>query len=101
MSRRRYRYDKTLKKVVEIFDEPRRAANGPMVLPDLDRFYNGGFTSPIDGEFITSRSQLRAHEHRHNVRHAGDFKPGELIGEEKRRVAKSQEGLSGVDFKWV
>lgn len=99
---KRYRYDRDLDAVVAITDDAPRRAAGPTVLPDIDRVYGGGFKSPIDGEFITSRSQLRRHEIRHNVRQAGDFKPGELIAREKARVAASMPKPSdGVTFKWT
>lgn len=74
--------------------------NGPMVLPDLDRVYGGGFTSPINGEYITSRSQLRRHERSHNVRQAGDFKPRDLINVENRRVERIREKAKGASFEW-
>ena len=100
----RYRYDKELDAVVEINDH-----NGPHteqafhVLRDIDSAYKeGGFKSPIDGSFITSRSQLRAHNSKHGVRQAGDFKRGELIAAEKQRVAASMPNpRDGVSFKWI
>ncbi|TXH51747.1 MAG: hypothetical protein E6Q97_17735 [Desulfurellales bacterium] len=104
MTRRRYRYDRDLERVVEIHDHngPHTEANGPMVLRDIDSAYkDGGFASPIDGTFITSRSQLRRHNATHGVRQAGDFKPGEIISGEKKRVAASQPNDNGVTFKWI
>lgn len=73
-----------------------RSAASPTFMPDIKEF-----VSPIDGELITSRSKLRAHERRHGVRQAGDFKPGELIAAEKKRVAASMPPPTGVDFKWI
>lgn len=100
MSTRRYVYDKVHDKIVEVFGERQRQSHN--ILPDLDRVYNGGFRSPIDGEMITSRSQLRAHERKHGVRQAGDFKRGELIASEKKRVAASMPSpRDGVSFKWI
>lgn len=97
---KRYRYDAGRDALVEIVTEPVQNA-GPMVMPDIDVVYGGGFRSPIDGEFITSRSQLRRHEIRHGVRQAGDFKRGEIIAAEKKRVAASQPRPNdGVTFKW-
>lgn len=100
---RRFRYDPDLDQIVEIFDHNRVRVNaGPHVMPDLDRVYNGGFRSPIDGEHITSRSQLRAHEVKHGVRQAGDFKPGEIISAERKRVAASMpRSNDGVSFEWI
>lgn len=85
------------------------ARGGPMVMGDLDRAYakDGGIVSPIDGTLITSRSQLRAHEKKHGVRQMGDYKPGELIAKENRRVERGREIVAremrrgGVDFSWV
>lgn len=103
MTRRRYRYDRDLERVVEINDH-----NGPhterthAVMPDISSAYKeGGFTSPIDGSFITSRSQLRRHNATHGVRQCGDFKPGEIISGEKKRVAASQPNDKGVSFRWI
>ena len=58
------------------------------------------FVSPIDGTEITSRSTLRAHEHTHQVRQAGDFKPGEIIAKENKRIAHSLEQGKGAVSKW-
>ncbi len=80
--------------------ERRNRRDGPFVLPDIDRVYGGGFKSPIDGQLITSRSQLRRHERTHNVRQAGDFKPGDLIKKEQARVARIRERAKGGLFEW-
>lgn len=99
--RQRYRYDKDLNQVVEIEMDTAARESGPFVLPDLDRAYKGGgFTSPIDGQFITSRSQLEAHNRKHGVRQNGDFKPGELINKEKKRVDAIRRASSDKDFTW-
>ena len=58
------------------------------------------FVSPIDNKEITSRSQLRAHERTHNVRQAGDFKKGELIARENKRIAETQRLATGANTKW-
>jgi len=76
-------------------------ADGPTLIPDLDRVYGGGFVSPIDGSYITSRSQLRRHERTHNVRHAGDFRPGDLIKQENLRVDAIRRLASSKDFSWT
>lgn len=99
---KRYRYDAATDTIVEVTSEGPRGNAGPTVLPDIDRVYGGGFRSPIDGEYITSRSQLRRHEIKHGVRQAGDFKRGELIARERQRVAASMPKPSdGVSFKWM
>ena len=58
------------------------------------------FVSPIDGSEITSRSKLRAHEQRHGVKQAGDFKRGELIAKENKRVAETQRLADPRSIKW-
>lgn len=73
-----------------------KRASGPFVMPDIKPF-----VSPIDGAEITSRSTLRAHEHTHQVRQAGDFKPGEIIAKENKRIAHSLEQGKGAVSKWV
>jgi len=77
-------------------------ANGPTVLPDIDRAYGGGFVSPVDGTLITSRSYLRRHNATHQCRQAGDIKPGTLQANENRRVQQIREIANGkgVDFRW-
>lgn len=103
MSRTRIFYDHVTGARVEVRDDnyvpkARRAYN---ILPDLDSAYGGGFQSPINGEFITSRSQLRAHEQRFGVRQAGDFRKGEIAGGEQRRVERIREKGRGASFKWT
>lgn len=83
-------------KLIEITAEQTKAPqNGAFFMPDIKEF-----VSPIDGEVISSRSKLRAHERKHGVRQAGDFKPGELIAAENKRVEQSRVIDKGVDFKW-
>ena len=100
----RYRYDHDLDAMVEVYNHNGpHTSSAPTVLRDIDSAYKeGGFKSPIDGSFITSRSQLRAHNSKHGVRQAGDFKRGELIAAEKKRVAASMPNpRDGVSFKWI
>lgn len=68
----------------------------PVLMQDIKPF-----VSPIDGKEITSRSKLKAHERTHNVRQCGDFKRGELIAKEKRRVAETQRLADPGSIKWV
>lgn len=58
------------------------------------------FRSPIDGAVISSRSTLRAHEHRHEVRQCGDFKKGEIVARENKRIAHSREQAKGATTRW-
>lgn len=99
MTRSRYRYDKTLGKVVEIGsdeDMAARAASGPFVMPDIKPFI-----SPIDGTEISSRSHLRRHEVSYGVRQCGDFKPGEQVARVKAEHAANIAAARGGDFKWL
>jgi hypothetical protein len=102
--RRRYRYDKGLQRLVEVTQDDRLIpSGGPYVMPDLNAVYReGGIHSPIDGSFITSRAQLRRHNNTHQVRCGGDFKPGDLINKEKRRVEINRQlaRQGKVDFAW-
>jgi hypothetical protein len=77
--------------------------NGPTVIPDISGAYpEGGILSPIDGSFITSREQLRRHNNTHGCRQAGDFKPGDIVNREKRRVDINRQlaQRGKVDFAW-
>ena len=78
--------------------QSKRAAASFYLMGDINEFQ-----SPIDGETISSRSQLRAHERKHGVRQAGDFKPGELVACEKKRVDETRKiaQSGGVEFKWL
>lgn len=76
------------------------AGKGAYVLPDLNAAYpGGGFSSPIDGQFISSRSQLRAHNQRHGVIQTGDIR-GERVRENMKRHMKYDPSLIGKDFSW-
>jgi hypothetical protein len=59
------------------------------------------FQSPVDGDYITSRSKLRAHERKHQIKQCGDFKPGEIIAKENKRHAHSLKAAEGVKSEWV
>lgn len=99
--RRRWIYDHVTGSCIEVDPERKaRPQTGPFLMPDLSTTYNGGFQSPINGEFITSRSQLRAHEQKYGVRQAGDFRKGEIIGGEQRRVERIREKSRGEILKW-
>lgn len=72
-----------------------KGSSGPYVFGDIREF-----RSPIDGAVISSRSSLRAHEHRHGVRQCGDFKKGEIIAKENKRIAHSLEQAKGATSRW-
>lgn len=74
----------------------KRASIGcPVVMSDI-----APFVSPIDGTEITSRSGLKAHEQRHGVKQAGDFKKGEIIAKENKRIEDSLRGAEMETAKW-
>jgi len=67
----------------------------PVVMSDIV-----SFVSPIDGTEISSRSKLKAHEQRHGVKQCGDFKKGEIIAKEDKRIADSLRGAEMETVKW-
>jgi hypothetical protein len=76
----------------------------PTLMRDLSEIYReGGIESPIDGEFITSRSQLRAHEQKHGVKQCGELSAEDqtrLLKESYERTRAEIAAAEGVDFKW-
>ncbi len=67
----------------------------PRVMQDITPFI-----SPIDGTEISSRSKLKAHEQRHGVRQCGDFRKGEIIAKENKRIEDSLRGAEMETVKW-
>lgn len=96
----RYRYDPDLDQVVEVTSEASPKSGAFLFLKDIEQHYGAPIISPINGEHITSRSQLRAHERRYECRQAGDFKPGELINAEKRRHEANRKAAEGGKIEW-
>jgi len=79
--------------------KPLRVA-APYVMGDLDRAYGGdGFKSPVTGEQITSRSQLREHNIQHNVRQYGDVSLDQHAAEVEAHYDVGP--TPGVDFQWT
>lgn len=74
----------------------------PAFMSDIKPFVSIATQKPVE---ITSRSQLRAYERGNNIRQCGDFKPGQIISEQKARLEKatyvSPEDRKATDFKWV
>lgn len=58
------------------------------------------FVSPIDGTEITSRSKLKAHEQRHGVKQAGDFRKGEIVSKLKKRAEADAKLAEPETVKW-
>lgn len=72
-----------------------------VIMKDIDEFVSYAGPKP---ELITSRSQLGRHERSNNMRQAGDFKPGEVVAREKKRVEGPMEAArraGGVSVEWV
>jgi hypothetical protein len=63
--------------------------NAPSVLPQI-----AAFTSPIDGQEITCRSQLRKHNEKHGVTNASDYSAGYIEKKAHQRVDAGQEFLN-------
>jgi len=100
--RQRWIWDRKTQSLVEIpTDHKAPSKEGPFVMPDIDRAYGGPIVSPIDGEHITSRSHLRAHERKHGVRQAGDFKNGELVQRDRNRADALKRAAEGGTFQWI
>lgn len=82
-------YDPELKKMVpKTYRPPGESVNAPMVLGEISEF-----KSPIDGQIITSRKQLAAHNKKHDVTHASDYSPRYIERKATERVTAGQKYL--------
>jgi len=64
-------------------------SRGVTFMPDIKPFVaNAHKGKAIE---ITSRSQLARYERSNNLKQAGDFKPGEIMALENRRIEKGKE----------
>lgn len=100
--RKRYRYVPELDAVVDVQElAVAKQIQSIFFLPDLNTAYNGGFVSPIDNSFISSRSQLREHNKRHGVEQNGDIR-GERAREVNRKFMDYDPSLIGrsESFNW-
>jgi hypothetical protein len=74
----------------------------PAFLSDIKPFVANATRETVE---ITSRSKLRAYERANNIRQCGDFKPGEIVSEQRKRMEKATylppEEKKAADFKWV
>jgi hypothetical protein len=91
--RRRYRWDETLAKMVEITNEQREF--GQLIIGDLP-----DFVSPIDGEVVHGRRGLREHNKRHDVTHPSDFKETWAKAREQREKYFT-EGPRGANARHI
>jgi hypothetical protein len=73
----------------------------PSFVGDIKPFVANATQKPVE---ITSRSQLRAYERGNDIRQCGDFKPGEIISSQNKRMEAfkvSEADAKASDFKWV
>ncbi len=98
--RQRYRYDRDLQQVVEVTSETSPKSGAFHFLKDIDAHYGAPIVSPINGEHITSRSQLRAHEQRYGVKQCCDYRPGEVTGNQSRRLEANRKAAEGGKVTW-
>jgi hypothetical protein len=59
------------------------------------------FVSPVDGSLISSRSSLARHNATHGVRQCGDFKPGEIVARENKRIDATRQAAKEGTIKWL
>lgn len=88
---------------LELRAERASRKDGAYFMPDISGAYkDGGFVSPVDGSFITSRDQLRRHNNTHQCRQGGDFRPGDLVTKERSRVERNRQLVANekVRFEW-
>lgn len=96
-----YRVDK---ETGEVYEAARAdpAKGGVFVLPDISSCYPaGGFESPIDGTWISSRSQLREHNSKHEVFQAGDIRGARLKTMIKEKMRFNPKTRNANGFAWA
>jgi hypothetical protein len=64
------------------------SVNAPMVMKPLQEF-----VSPIDRQVISNRAQLAAHNKKHGVTNASDYKDGYVEKQAYKRVAAGEKYL--------
>jgi hypothetical protein len=78
------------------------AVGVPYVMNDIKPFVSVATEEPVE---ITSRSQLRAYERDNDIRQCGDYKPGQVVAEQKERIEQAtaipDDAKSSVEFNWV
>lgn len=72
------------------------------IMPDLNVAYpEGGFRSPIDDTWISSRSQLREHNARHGVFQSGDIRGHQIRENMKKHMRYDPSLIGSKDFSWA
>ena len=86
MSKTTYVYCQVAKKMVEKGSEQQLdpVTKAPMIIPPLKPFI-----SPITGEEITCREQLRRHNRDHGVTNSADYSPEWMERKAKERIARA------------
>lgn len=64
------------------------SVNAPSIMKPLDEF-----TSPVDGQRISSRKQLAEHNRRHGVTDMRDYSQGYIESRAKQRIEQSKREL--------
>lgn len=72
----------------------------PAFMPDINAVYGDGFKSPIDGRWISSRSQLRAHNRTHRVDQCGDVKIEDYTAYVEKQRDVGDINTKEVSFEW-
>ena len=85
MPKRSFRYDPTLKEMVEVTYVDSGYSNSPMVHGDIPRFW-----SPVDGTFVEGRRQYEEHNKRNNV---VPFEPGDEKQRPQKESPKARQEL--------
>jgi len=74
----------------------------PYFVSDIKPFIANATPETVE---ITSRSQLRAYERANGIKQCGDYKPGQIVAEQNKRVSEatyvSPEDQKAADFKWI
>ena len=74
----------------------------PRVIGDLNAAYpEGGFRSPVDNSWISSRSQLRAHNRRHRVDQCGDVSLNDYTASVEKDRDVGEINPKEVSFSWI
>lgn len=68
----------------------------PYFMADITPFIGVATT---DREEISSRAQLREYENKHGIKQCGDYKPGEITGENNKRLEEIRKDALPVE--WV
>lgn len=84
------------------FAAKRSSLASPTLMQDIAPFVANATSDSVE---ITSRSQLRAYERDNGLKQCGDYKSGEIIATQNKRVhdatSVSAADKKSADFKWT